>query len=200
MTQFKDANAVMDLMTAQRNLLLQWRDHIIALLTEKLSGRAGEEADGQEYARALDTQGEVEQYLQAYAALLADRREALKAERTALAAHESKVTKLRQTKAAARAAAIDIGPEDYIPPEAKPEHEVLRTQLAEARTSLRKDHKGQALKVNSSRLLLKCIKAPSQTMVVALNTMAVPLKDQDPEKEIAIKEATRLRGLMKDQG
>ena len=38
------------------------------MLTRKLSGSNAEdaEADGQEYARALDTQGEVEQYMQAY--------------------------------------------------------------------------------------------------------------------------------------
>jgi E3 ubiquitin-protein ligase SHPRH len=52
----------------QRDLLLEWRDKITGMLTRKLSEAQGEggDADGQEYARALDTQGEVEQYLQAY--------------------------------------------------------------------------------------------------------------------------------------
>jgi E3 ubiquitin-protein ligase SHPRH len=127
---------------------LEWRQHITSLLTQSLSGRDDDiEADGQEYARALDTQGEVEQYLQAYTALIADRREGYKAERTALAVHENKITKLRQTKAAAKAAAIDVGPEDFIPAEAKPEHEVLRSELAERRIVLRGASKSRALKV-----------------------------------------------------
>lgn len=143
-----EINEAIGLLTAQRDLLLEWRTYIISLLIQPLSGKdKGDEADGQEYARALDTQGEVEQYLQAYTALLADRREAYKAERTALAAHEHRVTKLRQTKAAARAAAIDVGPDDYIPPEAKPEHEVLRIELAARRTALTKAGKFKALKV-----------------------------------------------------
>jgi E3 ubiquitin-protein ligase SHPRH len=143
-----DVNSATVLLTAQRDLLLEWRSHIISLLTQPLSGKdSGEEADGQEYVRALDTQGEVEQFLQAYTALLADRREAYKAERTALAAHENKFIKLRQTKAAARAAAIDIGLDDIAPLEAKPEHDVLRVELTVRRTALRGNSECKALKV-----------------------------------------------------
>lgn len=57
-------------------------------MTEGLNPR--EDADGQEYQRSLDNQGEAETYLQAYTALLADRREALTNERTLLAAHAAK--------------------------------------------------------------------------------------------------------------
>lgn len=127
----------------------------MGLLTEPLSSTdAGDEADGQEYARALDVQGEVEQYIQEYSALLADRREALVAERTALAAHDVRVIKLRQTKAAARAMAIDVGPEDVIPPEVKAEHEVLKAELAEKRTGIRKRYDCRALKVLVTTLLV----------------------------------------------
>lgn len=58
------------------------------LLTKKLS--PGDQADGQEYQRTLDDQGEAETYLQAYTALLADRRESLVNERTLLAAHDAR--------------------------------------------------------------------------------------------------------------
>ena len=93
------------MLNEQAELLWRWRDKLYGLLTEKLSVGEGEEADGEEYARTLETQQEAESYLQAYAALLADRREVLEAERTALAAHDVRETKLRHTRAAARAAA-----------------------------------------------------------------------------------------------
>ena len=90
-------------LNAQAKLLWLWRTKLITLLTQALTSSDSDEVDGQEYGRSLDTQGEAEVYLQAYASLLADRREALTAERTLLAAHESKETKIRKTKTAARA-------------------------------------------------------------------------------------------------
>ncbi|TFY56627.1 hypothetical protein EVG20_g8854, partial [Dentipellis fragilis] len=110
-------------MNEQSRLLWKWRAHIYSLLTQKLN--TGEnEADGQEYARTLATQGEAEVYLQAYAALMADRREILTAERTALASHEHKVKKHRNTKAAVKAAAA-VDDEVEIPEDVdiNPEHE-----------------------------------------------------------------------------
>jgi len=68
--------------------------------------RDGGEADGQEYQRTLEYQGEAEVYLQLYAALLADRREALLHERTLLALHDVREKKLRQTAAAMKAATV----------------------------------------------------------------------------------------------
>jgi E3 ubiquitin-protein ligase SHPRH len=65
------------------------------LLTQQLT--PGEEADGQEYQRTLDDQGEAETVLQNYTSLLADRREALMKERTLLAAHDA-VCFLRKLK------------------------------------------------------------------------------------------------------
>lgn len=58
------------------------------LLTQKLTP-GDEDADGQEYQRTLDDQGEAETYLMNYTSLLADRREALLQERTLLAAHDA---------------------------------------------------------------------------------------------------------------
>ncbi|KAH0834113.1 hypothetical protein J3R83DRAFT_11401 [Lanmaoa asiatica] len=99
----KKANEIIeDVLNEQSALLWQWRSKIVGLLTRKLNS-AGEQADGEEYARTLDTQGEAEAYMQAYATLLADRRETIAAERTLLAAHEGREKKTRNTKAAARA-------------------------------------------------------------------------------------------------
>lgn len=74
----------------QTELLWEWRSKIHELLTQSLTSGGDDDADGQEYQRTLDNQGEAEIYLQAYAALLADRREALTSERTLLAAHDAK--------------------------------------------------------------------------------------------------------------
>ncbi|KIK58782.1 hypothetical protein GYMLUDRAFT_170647, partial [Collybiopsis luxurians FD-317 M1] len=60
------------------------------LLTQSLNPGGEDDADGQEYRRTLNNQGEAETFLQAYAALLADRREALTSERTVLAAHDAR--------------------------------------------------------------------------------------------------------------
>src|ERR1700683_918799 len=83
--------------------ILQWRTHMHALLTQSLKGDS--DADGDEYSRSLDAQGEADMYLQAYTALMADRRAALLAERTLLAEHDGKEKKLRKTKAAKAATA-----------------------------------------------------------------------------------------------
>ena len=56
-----------------------------------MSASESDTADGEEYQRTLDDQGEAETYLQAYAALLADRREAMYNERTILAAHDARL-------------------------------------------------------------------------------------------------------------
>jgi E3 ubiquitin-protein ligase SHPRH len=99
-----EANEIIeDLLNEQSALLWEWRSTILSLLTQKLSV-GDDEADGQEYACMLDTQGEAEVYLQAYSALLADRKEVLVAERTLLTAHDIQ-KKLRHAKAAMRAAA-----------------------------------------------------------------------------------------------
>lgn len=60
----EEANDILELLNEQADLIWQWRARIFTLLTQKLSSKEGEQADGEEYARALDAQSEVEVYLQ----------------------------------------------------------------------------------------------------------------------------------------
>lgn len=135
----------------QSALLWKWRVRILALLTQGLT-QGGDEADGQEYTRSLEIQGEAETYLQAYTALLADRRQVLVAERNLLAAHDAKELKVRQTKAAreAAASALPIAPivelEEVEGMEKQVEHEVLLSDLMEKRKSLLENTEGRAVK------------------------------------------------------
>lgn len=167
------------MLNEQSALLWQWRTKIVGLLTQKL-GSAGEQADGEEYARTLDTQGEAEAYLQAYAALLADRRETIAAERTLLAAHEGREKKTRKTKAAARA---KFRTQDNLEilgdVEVQPEHEVLYGQLLEQRKEL--------------QLFERALKS----VMVDLTAVAARIpKENDPEKIIAKDGAASLRALI----
>ncbi|KAJ3979483.1 SNF2 family N-terminal domain-containing protein [Lentinula detonsa] len=133
-----------NVLNEQTELLWEWRSKIHSLLT--LSLNPGEDdADGQEYQRTLDNQGEAETYLQAYAALLADRREALTSERTLLAAHAAKAVKQRKTRVAMKAIAQDIM---VIPDEVEiqPEHQVLYRELSEKHQSLLRDLNGRAIR------------------------------------------------------
>jgi E3 ubiquitin-protein ligase SHPRH len=72
-----------------------FRDDVTNLLTQQFSTE--DPADGGEYARALDTQANAECFVVAIAALLADRRETMNAERTTLASHEYKDIAKRKT-------------------------------------------------------------------------------------------------------
>ena len=134
------------------------------LLIKPLTTHDGDAADGQEYQRTLDEQGEAETYLQAYSALLADRRQALVNERTLLAEHEVRETKLRQTKAAMKAAINDFDEDndDEFPQlneelELQPEHKVLHKELSTQRKDILQRLNGRAIKsvlVQSSALLM----------------------------------------------
>ncbi|KAI0053500.1 hypothetical protein FA95DRAFT_1579571 [Auriscalpium vulgare] len=173
----------------QTKLLWKWRQHIHGLLTQPLSA-SDSEADGQEYTRTLETQGEAETYLQVYAMLLADRREALLAERTALAVYDARERKLRKTKAAMKATAVadddqvdlKLLDEDI---ELQPEHEVLKKELAEARKAIVVKLKGRAVK----------------SVMVELTGVAAKISNiKDPEKVIAQAGAMSLRQIMTQQG
>ncbi|OJT14448.1 hypothetical protein TRAPUB_9026 [Trametes pubescens] len=187
-----EANELIDgLLNEQSTLLWQWRTKLIALLTQPL-GSKDADADGQEYTRSLDTQGEAEAYLQAYAALLADRRETLTAERTLLAAHDVREVKARKTKAArgtryvteAEAEVLDLDKlEDH---DIQPEHQVMLKTLNDERKALLDEFDpGRAIK----------------SIMVELNNIAVGIvKDDDPEKIIAKSGVARLRSLISEQG
>ncbi len=187
----EEADELIDrVLNAQSRLLWEWRTRIYNLLTQRLSASNDEgEADGQEYARSLETQGEAETYLQAYAMLLADRREVLSAERTILAAHDAKERKRRKTTAAAKASRVEPGEPDAEPLtvviELQPEYEVLRRELMSTRKALLKDLMGRAVKSILVDLLTVVAKIP---------------KDDDPEKILAKEGASSLRQVMSTQG
>jgi E3 ubiquitin-protein ligase SHPRH len=164
--------------------------HIYGLLTRSLTASSDEgEADGQEYSRTLDIQGEAETYLQAYAMLLADRREVLTAERTVLAVHDARERKHRKTAAAAKAVTWDsdkpdlgLVTEDF---ELRPEHEVLKMKLMDARKTLLMNFAGRAVK----------------SIVVDLTAVVAKIaKETDPEKILAREGVLSLRQLMSSQG
>ncbi|KAG1773736.1 SNF2 family N-terminal domain-containing protein [Suillus placidus] len=183
---FDEANDIIELaLNEQTALLWEWRTCIHALLTQKLAA-SNDQADGEEYSRTLETQGEAEIYMQAYAALLADRREAISSERTLLAAHDAREHKVRRTKAAARAAARAMPDNFEIPEdvEVKPQHEVLHRDLTEQRKDLHDQFSGRALR----------------SIMVDLSTVAARItSEKDPEKVIAKDGANSLRTLIARQ-
>jgi len=140
---------ITDLLNAQTNLLWQWRGRLAELLTRSISSESGEDADGREYARSLETQGEAETFLHAYSVLLNDRREALFAEKSLLAAHDGRGKFKRATAAAMRA--LDRAAEADVEmmndfDETRPEDQVLRRDLMEERLILLDPFQGRALK------------------------------------------------------
>ncbi|KAG2361595.1 SNF2 family N-terminal domain-containing protein [Suillus spraguei] len=183
---FDEANDIIELaLNEQTALLWEWRTHIYTLLTQKLAAN-NDQADGEEYSRTLETQGEAEIYMQAYAALLADRREAISSERTLLAAHDAREHKVRRTKAAARAAVRAMSEDFQIPDdvEVQPQHEVLHRDLTEQRKDLHDQFSGRALR----------------SIMVDLSAVAARItSDKDPEKVIAKDGANSLRTLIARQ-
>lgn len=177
-----------ELLNEQSALLWEWRTRLIALLTQSLTSD-GDDADGQEYTRSLETQGEAETYLQAYAALLADRREALTSERTLLAAHDDREKKTRKTKAAKKATEAALEEEVLMQIgnlDPQPEHQVLQQQLNDERKALLEEF-------NNGRAL--------RSVMVDLNNVAARIADdKNMEKILAKDGASRLRKLLTDQG
>ena len=126
---------------------------MIRLLTQKLSQDDDDKADGEEYQRTLENQGEAETYIQCYAALLSDRRQAILNERTLLAEHNVRERKKRQTKAARDAEAAEYYLDDRddlfeIPEDVEmgPEHEELLSELSTKRKILYDRLRGRAIK------------------------------------------------------
>lgn len=188
LTKMDEANEIIDeILNNQSALLWRWRSHMVMLLTQSLT--SADDADGQEYNRSLDTQGEAEAYLQAYAALLADRRESMTTERTLLAAHAVKETKARKTKAAAKATAFLLEEEEIMKVDGidvQPEHQVLQKELSDERKAILEGY-------DSTRAI--------RSVMVDLNNVAAKIvKEDDPEKLIAKEGASDLRRLMAEQG
>ncbi|KLO16506.1 hypothetical protein SCHPADRAFT_823117 [Schizopora paradoxa] len=182
----READEIIDTVNEQAKLLLEWRERISHLLTQSLTSGEGE-ADGQEYARSLDTQGEVETYLQAYSALLADRREVMLAERTALAAHDVSENKLRHTKAAQKASAARDDEQEMLQQvediDLQPEDEVLRAELTMKRKELHAAYGGRAIK----------------SVMVDLSRVANSIASE-PEKTICREWSSKLRRIISEQG
>ncbi|KAF9566044.1 hypothetical protein CPC08DRAFT_682833 [Agrocybe pediades] len=177
-----------DVLNEETSLMWKWRTHVMGILTKALNPGGDEEVDGQEYQRTLDDQGEAETYLQAYSALLADRREALVNERTLLAAHDVREKQVRQTRAAQKAAAaaadaeLDMAGVDGF--DIQPEHEVLHKELSATRKELLLRLQGRSVK----------------SVLVDLSTASVKItKEDDPEKIILKEAIERTRRLMADQ-
>ncbi|KAJ8596441.1 hypothetical protein M405DRAFT_856497 [Rhizopogon salebrosus TDB-379] len=184
---FDEANDIIELaLNEQSALLWEWRTRIHALLTQKLAAN-GDQAEGEEYSRTLKTQSEVKIYMQAYAALLADRREAISAERTLLAVHDGQEQKVRRTKAAARAATRAIPDDDFEIPEnvdVQPQHEVLHRELTEQSKEIHEQFSGRALK----------------SVMVDLSVIAARIAStKDLEKIVARDGANSLRTLTAQQ-
>lgn len=178
----------MDILNGQSNLLLEWREKLNGLLTAPLSANQGDSADGEEYSRTLDMQGKAEVYLQAYAALAADRRELLTSERTALAAYDVRETKTRKTNAAIKAAAAVDNADEWKhlnKREMEPEFQVLHSELESQRKGLFKNYHNRAIK----------------SIQVDLSNLAVQIdKDTNPEKIIAKERAQYFRSMIQKQG
>ncbi|KAG7085953.1 hypothetical protein E1B28_003481 [Marasmius oreades] len=177
-----------NVLNEQSTLLWEWRTEIYKLLTQRLNGDGGDDddADGQEYERNLNNQGEAETYMQAYSALLADRRQALMNERTLLAAHDVREKKSRNTKAAQNALAsaetLDL-PEDALE-EMRPQDQVLLKQLSDQRKELLMDLDGRAVKT---------------IMVQLSGALGRITKDDDPEKVLLKQTITEVRRLIQSQ-
>ncbi|KAK7460694.1 hypothetical protein VKT23_009409 [Stygiomarasmius scandens] len=173
-----------DVLNPQSEILWEWRAKLVTLLTRSLNAGEGDSADGAEYQRTLDNQAEAEIYLQAFQALLADRREALTSERTLLAAHDDRETKQRKTKAALKA--IAAAEEEILPVDVQlePEHQVLQKELASTRRDLVKQLKERSVK----------------SILVQLSEALLRIhRENDPEKTLLTNAVRDLRHLMTSQ-
>ncbi|KAF7356798.1 SNF2 family helicase [Mycena venus] len=181
----EEANDIIEnVLNQQSSLLWEWRVRLTELLTQQLT--PGEEANGEEYQRTLDDQGEAETYLVNYTSLLADRREALLKERTLLAAHDAREKKIRHTKAAIKASAVLDTPSteaaDHI--EMQPEHQVLHLELSMKRKGLVAALDGRAIK----------------SVVVDMAAKVARMHKEDELKNMLKDAIADLRSLITEQG
>ncbi|OCF41195.1 hypothetical protein I317_05025 [Kwoniella heveanensis CBS 569] len=137
-------NDLLEILNDNAYLVFEWRAKLLALLSSPIEAENTEDASGQStevqnpeaeyYAEALKAQGEVEAYLIAFAAAVADRQEFLVENRSLLASHDAREKKQRATKAAINAMAGDQNPD--VPDELKEQVKVLmeeRQALRQAR-------------------------------------------------------------------
>ncbi|KAL1409743.1 hypothetical protein Q8F55_003740 [Vanrija albida] len=109
-----EVNGLLKILNDNAVLVFNWRSKVIDLLNLPLEaeedkvpavgqGQDVENPDQEYYAEALKAQGDVEAYLTAYAAAIADRKEMLVEERSVLATHDARMVKKRTTRAAKEA-------------------------------------------------------------------------------------------------
>lgn len=174
-TIFWDEEEVIDILNEQTQFLFEWKDHIIELITQDLISEAEADDDKTPYERAVEVQLECEAFLKGYQSLLADRREALIAERTLLAAAENREDKTRKTAAASKA-------QKQVVKKAPDEDSAIVAALDKGRRALTGGLNGRALK----------------TSIVLLSNL---VKDTDEDKhpeEVAIAkhELARLKKVL----
>ncbi|KAF8308100.1 hypothetical protein DL93DRAFT_1962270 [Clavulina sp. PMI_390] len=136
-------------MNEQAELLLKWKDIVVGFLSEEWNAQEdGTAPEGDEYTRSLEVQANAEGYLNGMAALIADRRETMNAQRTLLAEieHRDPNAKKRKTKTAAQADFIDETMEAVFAVQ-NPDEAVLQAQLNLARKGLRDAHTSKPLRV-----------------------------------------------------
>jgi hypothetical protein len=68
--QFEDEQEVIDVLNVQTQLLFDWKEHLVELITQKLIEDTQEDDEVTPYDRALEVQQECEAFLQAYQSLL----------------------------------------------------------------------------------------------------------------------------------
>ncbi|KAK4219515.1 putative ATP-dependent helicase IRC20 [Rhypophila decipiens] len=75
----------------QANLLDDWRNHVISLLLKDLVDEDKDETTGQEYEDSTKVQDEIDAYLKALRAAVADRNAAISGQKSFLVEHETRV-------------------------------------------------------------------------------------------------------------
>ncbi|WVQ97832.1 hypothetical protein IAU59_004947 [Kwoniella sp. CBS 9459] len=127
-------NDLLEILNDNAYLVFEWRAKILALLSSPIEAETDQDGPPEQgtevkdpekeyYAEALKAQGEVEAYLIAFAAAVADRQEFLLENRSLLASHDAREKKQRATKAAINAMADDENPE--VPDELKDQVKTL---------------------------------------------------------------------------
>ncbi|ORX34384.1 SNF2 family N-terminal domain-domain-containing protein [Kockovaella imperatae] len=155
------ANSLVKILNGQAELVYAWRNKIIAALSAKIESEATDPQSGPDvedpekeyYAEALNAQGEIEALLNAYAAVIADRREFLLEERSLLAEHDDRGKKTRTTVAAKQA-------QEDVEEEAQGEIEEQTAALMQERQAFRK-----------ARDIKQC-KRPMKGLLIDLNAIA----------------------------
>ncbi|KAG8938004.1 hypothetical protein FRC00_003878 [Tulasnella sp. 408] len=178
---FFEANRLIDVLDSQRKLIFKWRGRICKLLTQKIAPVRS--ASGNEYQRAMDIQQEVEGYLLAYAALLADRREVLMQQRTTLAAHDDRGKPSRRTRTSARARATAASDDGADPANSVTANNGGNQKLAKSLRQQRQECKN----ITGDGAL--------RSVMIALGKVV----GSDSEQQIAREEAKRLRRIIHDQ-